>query len=133
MSLATPLSAPVDTYFRREERRYGFLHPPKGSQAARLTQGQDILLHLDALFLPVITAGGVEFGTETPTPKEIEKAETFLKRGKEIAFELQRTTKGFRAQKWCPKPFWDDAVLEWTRLYSQPSTQPHTEIKGASR
>lgn len=133
MSLAIPLSAPVATFFHREERRYGFLHPPKGSEAARLTQGQDVLLHLDDFFPLVVTADGVEFGTETPTPEEIEKAKAFLKRGKVIVFVLQRTKKGFSAQKWCPKSLWDDAVREWTRLYQNTSTRAHQAAKGVSR
>lgn len=134
MRLARHCRAPVERYFSRHDKRFGFLRPKEGSDEVRHTKGEDVFFHLDEFSLPLVTPNGVDFGKQTPTPEQIREAEVLLERGRDVIFDLQRTSRGFMADPWCPIKLWNEAVLEWERLYpSTPTTITTTHEEGASR
>lgn len=132
MRLARHCRAPVEKYLPRRDKRYGFLRPPRGSKESELTKGEDVFLHLDEFCLPIATPNGVDFGKDTPTPEQIRIAESLLERGSEVVFDLQRTSRGFMADPWCPASLWDDKVLEWEQQYPEASSTTN-DFQGASR
>lgn len=133
MRLARHCRAPVERFFPGKERRYGFLRPPKGSKEAVNTREEDIFFHLDEFHPPMVTERGVEFGTDTPTPEQIDAVVELLGRGQTVVFDLQRTSRGFMADPWCPQALWEGATHQWKSQYPEVATQQDSVEGAASR